>query len=254
MTDTIEIHNLKKSFERKGANQLVLDIKSLKIQRNEFISLVGASGCGKTTLLNIIAGFLSFDSGSVNFFGKTDLSPSADRVCVFQEDAVFPWMNVRANVEYGLRRKKIDKNDREQIVSHYLKLVDLVGTEDHYPKELSGGMKKRVDLARAMANSPETILMDEPFGALDYRTRKELQNGLKSLLLKESKTIIFVTHDIEEALYLSDRIIILSQSPGSILSDIIVPFKQPREKSICDSPGFIKLRNKIEQTISNNEI
>lgn len=253
MNDIILIENLKKSYERKGTKQLVLDIESLKIKRNEFVSLVGASGCGKTTLLNIIAGFIPFESGDINFFGKKDLKPDSDRACVFQEDAVFPWMTVNRNIEYGLKRKKISKEKRDKIVAHYLKLVGLEGTENHFPKELSGGMKKRVDLARAMANSPETILMDEPFGALDYRTRKDLQEGLRDLLLIESKTIMFVTHDIDEALFLSDRIIILSKSPGTILSDISVPFKHPREKSICDSADFIKLRNKIEQIISNNE-
>ena len=252
MSDQIKISNLKKSFLRNGDTQVVLEIPDLIINKNEFVSLVGASRCGKTTLLNILAGFIPFDSGSINFFGKSDLKPGSDRACVFQEDAVFPWMTVRENIGYGLTRKRINKIRKNEIITHYLNLVNLENEGGQYPKQLSGGMRKRVDLARAMANSPDTILMDEPFGALDYRTRKDLQERFIRILELEIKTIIFVTHDISEALYLSDRVIILSQSPGRVLSDIRVPFTKPRNRIICDTPEFISLRNKIETIISSN--
>lgn len=252
MENKILISDLKKSFVRNKLDQLVLDIPDLQIDKNEFVSLVGASGCGKTTLLNILAGFIPFDAGRIEFFGKTNLKPGADRACVFQEDAVFPWMTVKGNIEYGLNRKNVAEESKNEITSHYLRLVNLENEENQFPKQLSGGMRKRVDLARAMANSPETILMDEPFGALDYRTRKDLQDRFIKILEIETKTIIFVTHDINEALYLSDRILILSQSPGRVLSDIRVPFEKPRNRIICDTPEFISLRNKIETIISSN--
>jgi ABC-type nitrate/sulfonate/bicarbonate transport system ATPase subunit len=252
MVDIIHILNLRKSFLRDKEVQLVLEIPDLVIHKNEFVSLVGASGCGKTTLLNILAGFIPFDSGNIKFFGKTNLKPGADRACVFQEDAVFPWMTVKDNIGYGLNRKNINTVRKNEIITHYLNLVNLENDGCQYPKQLSGGMRKRVDLARAMANSPDTILMDEPFGALDYRTRKDLQDRFIRILEIETKTIIFVTHDISEALYLSDRVIILSQSPGRILSDIKVPFSKPRSRSICDTPQFISLRNKIETIILSN--
>jgi NitT/TauT family transport system ATP-binding protein len=252
MEDKIQILQLRKSFKLRNQEQLILDIPHVQIIKNEFISIVGVSGCGKTTLLNILAGFIPYDSGKIVFFGKTDLNPGNDRACVFQEDAVFPWMTVRNNIQYGLKRKGLAHENRETIVTRYLKLVNLEEVGDKFPKQLSGGMRKRVDLARAMANTPETILMDEPFGALDYRTRKDLQVRLQNLLSKESKTILFVTHDINEALFLSDRILILSQGPGRIISDIKVPFERPRNKIISDNPKFIELRNQIESIISNN--
>lgn len=250
-TNQITISNLKKTFSHKKELFEVLNIPSLIINRNEFVAIVGQSGCGKTTLLNILSGFSSFE-GSISIFGKKNIEPSSDRTVVFQENAVFPWMNVFENIEYGLKFQKKPKANREKRVKYLMKLVDLENSEEKYPNQLSGGMKKRVDIARAIANSPDIILMDEPFGSLDYQTRKELQKKLTFLLSEEPKTIVFVTHDINEALFLSDRIIVLPKKPKGSLKDFKIEFKKPRNTSLCDTVEFIELRNKIESIIITN--
>lgn len=247
----ITISNLKKGFSLKKEISEVLNIPSLIINRNEFIAIVGQSGCGKTTLLNILSGFSSFE-GNISIFGENDIKPSSDRTVVFQENAVFPWMNVFENIEYSLRLQKISKIKRVKRVNELVKLVDLEGSEEKYPNQLSGGMKKRVDIARAIANYPDIVLMDEPFGSLDYQTRKELQKKLKGLLSEEPKTVVFVTHDINEALFLSDRIIVLPKDAEGSLKDIEIVFQKPRNQNLCDTIEFIRLRNKIESMIASN--
>ncbi|WP_075343145.1 ABC transporter ATP-binding protein [Tenacibaculum agarivorans] len=246
----IIISNLKKSFFQNNEEQEVLNISELVVKENEFITFIGKSGCGKTTMLNVLAGFSSYE-GRISIFGEDDAQSKSSKTVVFQEDAVFPWMTVRNNIEYGLKRRGLSKELRDFRLNELLKLVDLEGTGEKFPKQLSGGMKKRVDIARAIASSPSIILMDEPFGSLDYQTRRQLQKKLIDLLKIEPKTIFFVTHDINEAILLSDRIIILPSNKEIDIKDIKVPFSKPRDLSICDSLEFIQLRKQIEILISN---
>ncbi|MFY0602746.1 MAG: ABC transporter ATP-binding protein [Flavobacteriaceae bacterium] len=247
----IVISNLKKTFSHNNEMLEVLNIPKLIINKNEFVAIVGQSGCGKTTLLNILSGFTSFQGG-VSIFGKEKITPSSNKAVVFQEDAVFPWMTVFENIGYSLKIQQISKKIREKRISQLISLVELKGAENKYPKQLSGGMKKRVDIARAVANSPDIILMDEPFGSLDYQTRKQLQQKLLHLLDSEPKTILFVTHDVNEALLLSDRIIVLPKKSHGNLKDIKITLQKNRSLDICDTPEFIQLRNNIESIITSN--
>lgn len=247
----IIIANLRKVFPHKNEVLEVLNIPNLKIERNEFVSVVGQSGCGKTTLLNILAGFESFQ-GKISIFEKEKIIPSPERTVVFQEDAIFPWMTVSENIEYSLILQQIPKTARTKRVNQLIELVELQEAKDKFPKQLSGGMKKRVDIARAIANSPDIILMDEPFGSLDYQTRKLLQKKLLSLLDIEPKTILFVTHDINEALLLSDRIIVLPKKSNGTIQDIKITLPKPRHLEMCDTQEFIQLRNKIESMVITN--
>ena len=193
------------SFSYESCSALVLQDLSLKIGDNEFVSIVGLSGCGKTTLLHLAAGFYLPTSGRILFDGKEVFSPSPDRVMVFQEDAVFPWYTVMDNVKYPLLIRRVEEEEIEKQAAAYLKLVGLENFSDFFPKELSGGMKKRVDLARAYLAGPKLLLMDEPFGALDTHTRQKMQMLLMDLWQRNRKTVLFVTHDIAEAVFLSDR-------------------------------------------------
>ncbi len=212
----LEIKNLKKEFITVGSKEklIALNNVNLNIYDCELVSIIGPSGCGKTTLLNIIAGLLSPSDGLVLLDGKEIKGTGAERGMVFQEDAIFLWRRVIRNVEYGLELKKMNKRERRIIAEKHLKMVNLEKFANFFPKELSGGMKKRVALATVFANNPEVLLMDEPFGALDYQTKCDLQQSLLDIWAKEKKTTVFVTHDIEEALFLSDRIIILEKGGG----------------------------------------
>lgn len=251
MTNKIIIQNLEKSFFQNKKKFLVLKIDNLIIKKHEFISIVGSSGCGKTTLLNILGGFLPFEKGSVDIFGKTNIKPSSDRAFVFQEDAVFPWLSVQDNIGYGLKIKGTSKEIRKKDVDYYIELVGLSGTELLYPKELSGGMKKRVDLARAYANNPSILLMDEPFGSLDFFTRRDMQIKLLELLQLEKKTVIFITHDISEAILLSDRIFVMSNQPGTIQKTFTIPFNSNRNHDIEHCDDFLTIKNDIEKLIND---
>ena len=243
-----------KSFKKKDGSITALSEINLEIEKNEFVGVVGPSGCGKSTLLNIVAGFLSCDSGYISVEDKIVSSPGSDRAVVFQEDAVFPWMTVSQNILYGPRINRILETQRKSILEKYLKMVDLEDAKDLYPKQLSGGMKKRVDLARAYANSPKILLMDEPFGSLDVFNRKLMRNKLLELLKKEEKTVLFVTHDIEEAICLSDRIVVLTSSPGKIQRIFNNPFPRPRDAKIIREDLFFSLKDEIESCISTRAI
>ncbi len=247
----IVISNLRKAFPHNNEMVEVLNIPKLTIDKGEFVAIVGQSGCGKTTLLNIVSGFTPFEGG-VSIFGKEKITPSSDRTVVFQEDAIFPWMTVSENIGYSLKLQQIPKKAREKRVNQLIELVELQETGDKFPKQLSGGMKKRVDIARAIANSPDIILMDEPFGNLDYQTRRQLQQKLINLLDIEPKTILFITHNINEALLLSDRIIVLPKKPQGTLRDLKITLPKPRNLDVCDTSKFIELRNKIESMITTD--
>lgn len=223
----IEIDNLCKKYGKE--EEEVLSNVNLKIRKGEFHILLGASGCGKSTLLNIIAGFLRKTSGSVRINGKEVKKAGKERGVVFQnaDRAIFPWLTVEENVGYGARINKVKKEERKKLVEYYVNLVGLNGHEKKYPNELSGGMKQRLQIARTFANNSEILIMDEPFGALDAHTRRLLQGELVKLWKTTGKTIIFVTHDIQEAILLGERVSILSKSPGADIYktyDIDLPY------------------------------
>lgn len=238
----IEIENAEKNFLQNGEKFTAFTDVSLSIDKGEFICLLGPSGCGKSTLLNAIAGFSPITSGSIKIDGKEIKEPSVNNVMIFQNYGLFPWRNVQKNVELGLESKKISKDERRKIADKYIELVGLENFKKSHPRQLSGGMQQRVSIARALAVDPEIIFMDEPFGALDAITRMKLQDDILSISKQEKKTIIFVTHDIEEAVFLADRIVIMTPNPGKIKSVVTVPLKGHRERTASD---FLQVRDKI---------
>ncbi len=243
MSDTaISIRNCSLVFpgKRAGEEVPVLEDVSADVATGEFVCLVGPSGCGKSTLLNIVGGFLQADSGEVLVEGQPVNGPDPRRIFVFQENGVFPWLSVRDNVGFGLRGQSI--GERATIGAHYIEMVGLTGFEDAYPRELSGGMRQRVEIARALAANPDIIYMDEPFGALDFITRLKMRADLVRIWQSEKKTILFVTHDIEEAVQLADRVLVMSKRPATIQE--IVPIDLPRPRDL-DSPRYLEKRDEI---------
>jgi NitT/TauT family transport system ATP-binding protein len=224
---------------------LALDGISFEVRPNEFTVIVGPSGCGKSSLLYIAAGLTEATSGHIRTGGKMVVGPGADRGMVFQAYTLFPWLTVRNNVEYGLRRKGIAPPERHRIVDHYLKEIGLAAFADHYPKQLSGGMMQRVAIARALANDPDILLMDEPFGALDSQTRHSMQRLLLRVWEHSQKTVAFVTHDIDEAILLGDRVIVMTARPGKVKADIRIAIPRPRDPEIVLEPEFIAIKRRI---------
>ncbi|MBN1166746.1 MAG: ABC transporter ATP-binding protein [Methanospirillaceae archaeon] len=221
---------------------LALDSLSLTIKDDELVSLVGPSGCGKTTLLRIIAGLDHPDSGSVSLDNILITKPGPRVGMVFQEYSLFPWRNILDNVAFGLEMKKTGRKERYRQAQYYIDLVGLTSFTFCYPYELSGGMRQRVAIARALANDPDLLLMDEPFGALDAQTRNTMQEELLQIWEKQKKTIIFVTHSVDEAVYLSDRIVVLSSDPGRVSTVIDVSIPRPRDRT---SPEFASIRRDV---------
>jgi sulfonate transport system ATP-binding protein len=224
---------------------------SLRIEPQEFVSVIGPSGCGKTTLMNIVAGFLEPTHGRLLIDDEVVKGPGPDRCVVFQQYAVFPWLTVRENVEFGLTlRANLKSPEERRAIADYF--IDLVGLEEFtaaYPKELSGGMKQRVAIARAYAVNPQVLLMDEPFGALDAQTRQFMQETLLSIWQQEKKTVLFITHSVEEAIFLSGRIVVMTARPGRIREVIPVEIPYPRQAGIQTDPGFIRLRGRIDKIV-----
>ena len=208
----------------RGREVLALDAVSLEVQNREFVALLGPSGCGKSTLLYLIGGFLPVETGSIRVDGKPVEKPGPDRGIVFQHFALFPWKTVRGNILYGLERQGMPKDEREKRAMDYIGLVGLHGFEDSYPSQLSGGMKQRTAIARTLAFDPNILLMDEPFGALDAQTRGLMQIELLRIWQRTPKTVIFVTHDVQEAVYLADRVVVMSARPGRIKSVVDTKF------------------------------
>lgn len=244
-TPIIEINKLKKTF--KTSRGLVEAIKciDLNVYDKEFVCIVGPSGCGKSTLLFLIAGLLKKSEGSILLRGNEIVGPGSDRTVGFQSDAVFPWMSVFDNIAFGLRAKKHDYQYVKKQVDKYISLIGLQGFENAYPRELSGGMRKRVDLARCFAISPDVLLMDEPFGALDVFTKEHLQLEILRIWSEEKATIVFVTHDLEEALFLSTRIAVLSSRPSQIVRIIDNPFPYPRLFNLRQKESFQRIRTEL---------
>lgn len=241
----IEIDGVSKIFNGRNGETRALDNVSLDIFENEFVCVVGPSGCGKSTLLNIIAGLESATGGCVRVDGKVVEGPGKERGVVFQQYALFPWQTVIKNVEYGLKLKGLTKNVREEEARKYLDFVGLKDFADAYPKELSGGMKQRVAIARAYAVQPEVLLMDEPFGALDAQTRAQLQEELLRTWQSEKRTCFFITHDVEEAVILAQKIIIMSARPGRIKEIVNVDIPYPRTQALKTTAEFNDVKNYI---------
>lgn len=238
----IEVNDLTIKFKQNNTEMTVLKDVSLSIKKGEFICLLGASGCGKSTLLNAMAGFLKPSSGTIKIDGKEVTRPSLSYVTIFQNYGLLPWRNVERNVSLGLETKKIPKDEQRNIIKKYIEMVGLKGSENKKPHQLSGGMQQRVAIARALAVDPEIIFMDEPFGALDAITRMKLQDDILDICHNTHKTIVFVTHDIEEAMFLADRVVILDANPGRIKSIINISMGKERDRT---SEEFLKNRDKI---------
>ncbi|MDR9798049.1 MULTISPECIES: ABC transporter ATP-binding protein [Aeribacillus] len=237
----IKVENLSKSYTNKNKEIHVLDNISLEIKQGEIISILGESGCGKSTFLNIIGGFEKADSGQVLLDGNVVNQPNRKCIMLFQDYGLLPWRTVLKNVELGLEGLKLHPAERKERALHYLALVGLKGKEDLFPHELSGGMQQRAGIARALALKPELILMDEPFAALDTFNRYYLQDELLRIQQKEKTTIILVTHDIDEAIYLSDRILIMHPNPGHIHREIKIALSKPRDRSHSDFQYYRKI-------------
>jgi NitT/TauT family transport system ATP-binding protein len=240
----LQISSVGVAFERGGDRVQVLQGIDLDVCEGEFVCLLGPSGCGKSTLLNVIGGFLTATDGAVLIDGEPVSRPDARRILVFQERGVFPWLTVRGNIAFGLFRLR--EQERERRIRHYVKLVGLSGFEDAYPHELSGGMKQRVEVARALAVNPDMLLLDEPFGALDSITRLTMRRELLRIWHAEQKTIVFVTHDIDESVQLADRVVVMSSRPASIRRIVPIDIPHPRDIS---SRRYLMLRDLIFEEI-----
>ncbi len=238
----IEVKDACKQFIQDKKEFLALDHVSLGIEKGEFVCLLGPSGCGKSTLLNVLAGFEKLDSGTVTIDGEEITAPSPSRVTIFQNYGLFPWRSIQKNIELGLEAKGIPKDARRSIADKYMKMVGLEGLENRYPRQLSGGQQQRVAIARGLAVDPEILFMDEPFGALDAITRMKLQEDLLQLSRETKKTILFVTHDIEEAVFLADRIVVMMADPGRIKSIVKVPLGAHRDRT---QDNFLHIRDRI---------
>lgn len=249
MTDKVQVEGLYKSFDvQKGKGRPAVPILkdfSLDIREGEFLSVIGPSGCGKSTFLNILAGLDDADGGTIQIDGKPFQKKSFDRGMVFQGYALLPWRTILENLEIGLEIRHVPSKERKEIARHYLDLVGLTPFADHYPSQLSGGMRQRVAIARVLAYEPKLLLMDEPFAALDAQTREILQLELLKIWEHDRKTIIFITHSIDEAILLSDRIALMTSHPGYIKGIIDVNLPRPRDEAVRDTPEFAQLRHDI---------
>jgi NitT/TauT family transport system ATP-binding protein len=248
----LEIEHLTKRYyvERDGRQVLALSDVSLSVTEGDFMAIVGPSGCGKTTLLNIVAGLIQYDMGTVAIDGRRIDGPGIDRSVVFQHASLLPWRTVAGNVRYGMEmQKRFDAAAMRDRTEHFIELVGLAGFERHYPSELSGGMQQRVNLARALASDPVVLLMDEPFAALDAQTREHMQAELLKIWSQARKTVLFITHQINEAVYLADRVAVMSARPGRVKSVFEVPFERPRPLSLKREQRFLQIEDQIWQLV-----
>ena len=250
MSKKLIIDNISKLFPlgKKGVQSPALTHFSLEVDEGEFVCIVGPSGCGKTTLLKIVAGLETASAGAVMLNGKKVELPGPERGLVFQDFALYPWRDVRGNVEFGPEMRRIPDADRRAIAGKYIQLVGLDGDEHKYPAQLSGGMKQRVAIARALANGPDILLMDEPFGSLDAQTRLVMQNELLRIWNEERKAVIFVTQSVEEAIYLAERVVVMTAGPGTVKEIYPIALSYPRYRA---DHGFISLREKITASIAD---
>ena len=255
----LEIIALSKTYGGEGAAGAgehvthVLDAVSFGVARNQFVCLLGASGCGKTTLLRIVAGLTVPDGGEIQLEGRAVTGPGQDRSLVFQNYGLLPWRSVMGNVEFGLEMRGVRKAERRAISQKYIDRVGLTGYERHYPHQISGGMQQRTALARAFSKDPKVLLMDEPFAAVDMQTREMLQDELLKIWTSMQTTVLFVTHSIEEAIYLGDRVLVMGARPGRIKADIATELPRPRAEAAKSSPRFDELRRLVRDKLRHDE-
>ena len=251
--EPIRIHFDKVSveFETAAGPMRVIEDVSFEVSNGEFVSIIGPSGCGKTTLMNIVGGFVKPTTGRVLLDGRPVAAPGPDRGVIFQEYGVFPWLTVRQNIEFGLKLEANRKPaaERTAIANRYMGLMGLTDFADHFPKHLSGGMRQRLAIARAYAVKPQFLLMDEPFGALDAQTRSAMQDLLLHVLESEGKTVLLITHSVDEAIYLSSRIVVVTARPARVRTIIDVPFSYPRQESVHEDYRFAELRARIRALV-----
>lgn len=249
LEEVLGCRELKKTFTTKKTSKEVVGGVDLSVRKNEFVVLFGPGQCGKTTLIDLLAGLTEPTKGEVFISGKRVQKPGPDRGVVYQKTALFPWLTVEDNVKYGPKVRGLGREECDRIARHYIELVGLNGFEKEYPVKLSGGMRQRVGIARAYANEPQVLLMDEPFGHLDAQTRYVMEAELMSIWEKEKRTVIFVTNNIEEALYLADRIILLTNCPTTIKTEYIIDMPRPRDYV---HPEFLRLRKEITEAMDKS--
>jgi ABC-type nitrate/sulfonate/bicarbonate transport system ATPase subunit len=246
----LSVRGVSRSFMTAGrAPTVALQATDLDVEENDFITILGPSGCGKSTLLRIVAGLDQQSSGEVLLDGKRIVGPGADRGMVFQSYTLFPWLTVLDNVCFGLRERNLPRVEQLEIANTFIQKVGLRGFENHFPKQLSGGMQQRTALARALANNPRMLLMDEPFGALDHQTRELMQELLLGIWEAEQKTVLFVTHDIDEAVFMGSRVVVMSARPGRIKLNREVPLAHPRHYSLKTTPVFAELKADLTEQV-----
>ena len=241
----LQASGIRKSYAKNGRALAILDVETFAAREGEFITIIGPSGCGKSTLLHIMGGFIPAEAGRIEVYGREAKGPGPDRGMMFQEFSLFPWKTVAGNIAWGLEVQGWEKARIVETVGRYLDMIGLKEFANHYPAELSGGMKQRAALARVLAFDPKVLLMDEPFGALDAQTRETMQEELTRLWERTGKTIVFVTHDIEEAVYLGDRVVVLTARPGRIRQEIRIDLPRPRGLEIKKSIQCHEYRNQI---------
>jgi NitT/TauT family transport system ATP-binding protein len=252
----LQIESLHKTYTDSYSGDEVVAIGdvSFDVAEGEFVSVLGPSGCGKTTVLNIAAGFVEQTGGTVTVAGKPVSGPGPDRGVVFQNHALFPWKTVLGNVTFGLRMRGVGRAEREATAAEYLRLVGLAGFEQRYPHELSGGMQQRLGVARVLANEPAVMLMDEPFASIDAQTRRRLQEDLTRIFQERRPTVFFVTHDVDEAVFLSDRVVVLTGRPSRVHEIVTVDLPRPRAwRTTGELPQFRALRNRITDLLAGDE-
>lgn len=250
-TKRAQFDHVSLTFDTPKGKLRVVDDVTYDINEGDFIAVIGPSGCGKTTMMNMLAGFQKPTEGKVLFDGTPVSGPGPERGVIFQEYGVFPWLTVKENISFGLQLKAnhVPASKRKQICEHYLSLMGLTDFANSYPKHLSGGMRQRLAIARAYAVKPQFLLMDEPFGALDAQTRANMQNLLLNVLSAEGKTVMLITHSVEEAIYLASRIVVVTARPARIKQIIDVPFAYPRDESLQERAEFVELRSRIRQLV-----
>jgi NitT/TauT family transport system ATP-binding protein len=241
----LQASGIRKSYAKNGQELEILDVETFAAREGEFITIIGPSGCGKSTFLHIMGGFIAAEAGRIEVYGRQVQGPGPDRGMMFQEFSLFPWKTVAGNIAWGLEVQGAPRAKIEETVARHLEMIGLKDFANHYPAELSGGMKQRAALARVLAFDPKVLLMDEPFGALDAQTRETMQEELTRLWERTGKTIVFVTHDIEEAVFLGDRVVVLSARPGRIREDIRIELPRPRTLEIKKSMQCHEYRNRI---------
>jgi ABC-type nitrate/sulfonate/bicarbonate transport system ATPase subunit len=249
MSAVLQIAGVERRFAGAGGGTLALQATSLSVAENDFVTILGPSGCGKSTLLRIVAGLDHPTAGEVLLDGTRIAGPGADRGMVFQSYTLFPWLDVLDNVCFGLRERGLPRSQQREIAQGFIAKVGLAGFEHHYPKQLSGGMQQRTAIARALANNPRILLMDEPFGALDHQTRELMQELLLGIWEAERKTVLFVTHDIDEAVFMAGRVVVMSARPGRIKLDRPVELAHPRHYSIKTTPAFAVLKAELTESV-----